>query len=107
MTTADLRERWKDIMTSSASSARIIQLETLALDAIAYAAGLEAAQGAHGVEHDMPRVLDAPCFWCGYNGELYWQAGSHAESCPWRNVGGVVDRTAIIARHYRTLRTEA
>lgn len=33
-------------------------------------------------------VLAAPCRWCGYNGEGYWQVGTHAITCPWRQVGG-------------------
>jgi len=37
-------------------------------------------------------VLRAPCVFCGYNGEGYYQSGRHGATCPWRDVGGLVDR---------------
>lgn len=41
-----------------------------------------------GVSH----ILDGPCRWCGYNGPLYWQSGSHQAGCPWFAVGGAIER---------------
>lgn len=41
-------------------------------------------------------VLHAPCKWCGYDGEGYWQARTHAESCPWHGLGGAEDRAAAL-----------
>lgn len=41
--------------------------------------------------------LAAPCRWCGYNGENYWQAGTHAKTCPWLLVGGEAARKALLA----------
>jgi hypothetical protein len=40
--------------------------------------------------------LDAPCRWCAYNGEGYWQAMTHGEECPWRKVGGALERAAVL-----------
>jgi hypothetical protein len=40
-------------------------------------------------------VLEAPCVFCGYNGQGYWQSGTHAAECPWARVGGEVERIAI------------
>jgi len=37
-------------------------------------------------------LLEAPCVFCGYNGPRYWQAGTHAEDCPWRVIGGIARR---------------
>lgn len=34
----------------------------------------------------------APCIFCGYSGEGYFQRGTHDESCPWRNIGGFIER---------------
>lgn len=32
-------------------------------------------------------LLNAPCIFCGYDGQGYWQAGTHASNCPWANIG--------------------
>lgn len=37
-------------------------------------------------------ILSAPCLWCGYKGDGYWQEGNHAEPCPWRHLGGLGER---------------
>ena len=37
-------------------------------------------------------LLDAPCIICGYNGERYWQGGSHKWNCPFHKIGGRDDR---------------
>ena len=39
--------------------------------------------------------LDAPCIFCRYNGKLYWQPKSHAEHCPWHDVGGYQARVSM------------
>jgi hypothetical protein len=44
----------------------------------------------------MNKLLDAPCRWCGYNGEMYWQAHSHADDCPWYEVGGGIRRETAL-----------
>jgi len=44
------------------------------------------------------RGLDAPCAWCSYNGQGYWQSGTHAESCPWHKIGGHEERKEHIAK---------
>jgi hypothetical protein len=45
---------------------------------------------------DYEDKLAAPCRWCGYNGPDYWQAGSHADECPWLKVGGSHERAHIL-----------
>jgi hypothetical protein len=45
-----------------------------------------------------PLILFAPCWWCGYDGRNYWQAGTHASDCPWANVGGAVERAELLRR---------
>ena len=37
-------------------------------------------------------LLEAPCIVCGYNGERYWQSGSHKYNCPFHKVGGREER---------------
>lgn len=37
-------------------------------------------------------LLEAPCIVCGYNGERYWQSGSHKYNCPFHKVGGRDER---------------
>ena len=39
-------------------------------------------------------LLGAPCVFCDYNGQGYWQAGTHARECPWFSLGGESDRHA-------------
>ncbi len=45
---------------------------------------------------DYEDALRAPCRWCGYNSEHYWQAGSHTEECPWHKVGGERERALVM-----------
>jgi len=40
--------------------------------------------------HENP--LDAPCIFCGYKGEGYWQKGTHLPDCPFVDIGGEADR---------------
>lgn len=37
-------------------------------------------------------LLWAPCVFCGYIGDKYWQPLSHAKDCPWYTVGGEQER---------------
>jgi hypothetical protein len=37
-------------------------------------------------------LLAAKCVFCGYNGQNYWQGGTHNENCPWYTVGGAHER---------------
>lgn len=60
------------------------------------AALLEAAQRV-GLG-DCNSLLDAPCLWCGYNGSGYYQAGTHDQSCIWRDVGGERERIDRLAQ---------
>lgn len=50
-------------------------------------------------------VLAAPCRWCGYNGEGYWQSGTHGRLCPWRFIGGERQRRSILGEHRLASRT--
>ena len=47
---------------------------------------------------DSNGLLAAPCLWCGYNGEGYYQAGTHSQSCPWHTIGGCDERLDRLAR---------
>ena len=47
---------------------------------------------------DANGLLEAPCLWCGYNGEGYYQAGTHGQSCPWNTIGGCDERLDRLAR---------
>jgi hypothetical protein len=42
------------------------------------------------------RILEAPCIFCGYSGPNYFQARTHGDSCPWRQVGGMFERQSLI-----------
>ena len=52
------------------------------------------------------RLLEASCLFCGYNGTGYWQAGTHAEGCPWHHVGGIVERAERLPGVVAALRDE-
>ena len=47
---------------------------------------------------DSNGLLAAPCLWCGYNGEGYYQAGTHGQLCPWNTIGGCDERLDRLAR---------
>jgi hypothetical protein len=47
-------------------------------------------------EYEPEHLLSAPCLWCGYNGQGYWQQGTHAKDCPWHKVGGVGGRLDVL-----------
>jgi len=40
----------------------------------------------------------APCVFCGYNGAGFYQAGTHAEDCPWYTVGGGEERSVMLRK---------
>lgn len=46
--------------------------------------------------HGDDALLDAPCIFCGYSGQGYWQSGTHNENCRWRNIGGFNGRRAAL-----------
>lgn len=37
-------------------------------------------------------LLEAPCIFCEYNGEGYYQPNTHSSYCPWSLIGGIDDR---------------
>lgn len=43
-------------------------------------------------ERTVKELLSAPCLFCGYNGEGYWQSSTHTEECPWHHVAGSYER---------------
>lgn len=42
------------------------------------------------------KLLSAPCAFCQYNGERFWQAKTHAETCPFYLVGGLDKRVEVL-----------
>jgi hypothetical protein len=46
--------------------------------------------------HIMNKLLKAPCVYCGYNGEGYWQKHTHHENCPFYNSGGEEGRYVVL-----------
>lgn len=54
------------------------------------------------LENQEQAELEAPCRWCGYNGENYWQKGTHSADCPWHLVGGG-DVRELVLRAYRAV----
>ncbi len=81
----------------SRGSTNLIDLIADALTATRRAALLEAAQRADLGDCN-GLLLDAPCLWCGYNGEGYWQPTTHEPTCPWHNVGGRFNRVVALDR---------
>lgn len=51
-------------------------------------------------------ILKSPCLWCGYNGEGYWSLRTHAESCPWHEVGGEMERLLVLGAYTHREREE-
>jgi len=43
-------------------------------------------------------LLEAPCCFCGYNGQGYWQTRTHAIECPWYSVGGSKERENFLPK---------
>jgi len=66
-----------------------------------YNAELSGARSASGGENEMNEtnlndLLSAPCMCCGYNGQGYWQRGTHKEDCPFNTIGGEADRKYFV-----------
>lgn len=45
---------------------------------------------------NIDNLLSFPCKFCGYNGQGYWQKGTHDSDCPWRDVGGETEREKLL-----------
>jgi len=55
-------------------------------------------------------ILQPPCIFCAYNDEDYWEAASHAKTCPWFAVGSESEREGRlrdVVSQRKTLMTEA
>ena len=46
-------------------------------------------------------LLKAPCIFCGYDGENYYQNGTHAIACPWYDIGGGKERVIYFIKAAR------
>jgi hypothetical protein len=51
-------------------------------------------------------ILAAPCLWCGYNGQGYWSLRTHAEECPWHEIGGETERLLVLGAYTSREREE-
>ena len=51
-------------------------------------------------------LLDAPCVFCGYYGEGFYQSNTHKPECPWRSLGGSVEREESVRTAIRTVMAE-
>lgn len=45
-------------------------------------------------------VGTAPCVFCHYSGEGFFQSNTHASGCPWEHVGGLTERGVILMLAY-------
>lgn len=43
--------------------------------------------------------LAAPCRFCDYNSQGYWQAHTHARTCPFHGIGGAAERERFLIKH--------
>lgn len=41
-------------------------------------------------------LFESPCPFCGYDGENYWQKGTHASACPYYVAAGLEDRVEVL-----------
>lgn len=41
-------------------------------------------------------LLGAPCIFCGWGGQGYWQRGTHSTVCPWHTVAGEETRRLLL-----------
>jgi hypothetical protein len=48
-------------------------------------------------------ILDAPCIFCGYNREGYWQVITHDKHCPWFDLGGYEERKEALRDTIRSI----
>ena len=63
---------------------------------------------------DIVHLLYKPCLYCGYNGDNYWDAGSHDAECPFCRMTGfkkrrdalpyIIRRWASIVKSYREIK---
>ena len=44
----------------------------------------------------LDELLDAPCIFCNYNGQGYYQAHTHKVWCPFYEIGGDIERENAI-----------
>jgi len=51
-------------------------------------------------------LLEAPCRWCGYSGEGYWQKNTHDKHCIWHDVGGADNRETKLSEFGRIKQSE-
>lgn len=57
----------------------------------------EYKKSTNGRGGGMTDFLSSPCKFCGYNGEGYFQKGTHDIHCPWFSIGGRKEREEEIA----------
>lgn len=50
------------------------------------------------------RLLSAPCRVCGYNGQGYYQSGTHAKYCFFYEIGGLEERINFILNDWPHIR---
>jgi hypothetical protein len=51
-------------------------------------------------------LLDSPCVFCGYCAAGFYQPNTHKPNCPWRSVGGLVEREESVRTAIRRLIVE-
>ncbi len=49
-------------------------------------------------------ILDAPCIFCGYSGDGYFQSRTHEKDCPWHLVTGASQRESLLPSYLLYLR---
>ena len=52
---------------------------------------------------DITEILAAPCIFCGYDGQAYWQVGTHDKNCPWHKWGWKIERNDMLPDVIRKL----
>ncbi len=52
-------------------------------------------------------LLCSPCVFCDYNGQGYWQVGTHDKKCPWHKWGGGTERNDMLPDVIRKLYNES
>lgn len=45
-------------------------------------------------------LLESPCIFCGYKGSGYYQLETHKGNCPWRKIGGKIEREEFFERRF-------
>jgi len=49
--------------------------------------------------------LSSPCKFCGYNGDGYWQKGTHGKECLFYKIGGADKRADLLEGLDRLIET--